>query len=82
MEVKLRVYASLREYLPELSLGQTKVITAPDGIAIGEMLDLLGIPRGEVRNCFVNGLQREQGFRLSDGDDVAIFPPVGGGSGV
>ncbi len=71
----------MRRYLPDLSVGETKIVTVPEGADIGEMLDLLGIPREEVKNVFVNGLQKELGFRLGDGDDLAIFPPVGGGSG-
>ncbi len=79
IEVKVRVYAMLRSYLPGVPLGQSVRVRLPSEATIGELLEELGIPRTETKNCFVNGIQREFGHRLKDGDELAAFPPVGGG---
>lgn len=79
INVKVRVYASLKDYLPGIGLGQSVEVTMPPGATIETLLDKLGIPRAEVKLCYVSGLYREQGYALQEGDEVALFPPVGGG---
>jgi molybdopterin synthase sulfur carrier subunit len=79
INVKVRAYASLREHLPGIALGESAEVMMPPEATIGILLDKLGIPRAEVKLCYVSGLYREQGYVLSEGDEVALFPPVGGG---
>ncbi|HEX2986693.1 MAG TPA: MoaD/ThiS family protein [Chloroflexota bacterium] len=79
IDVRVRVYATLRQYLPTLSVGQSAELSLPEGATVADTLDHLGIPRVEVRNSFVNGLQRELDWPLHDRDELALFPPIGGG---
>jgi len=44
------------------------------GLGIG-----LGVPHEEVRVVYVNNVCRDLSHRLVDGDQVGIFPAVGGG---
>jgi len=39
----------------------------------------LQIPTEETRIMFVNGIIQESDYRLKDGDEVGLFPPIGGG---
>lgn len=39
----------------------------------------LGLPEGVTGLVLVNGLHADLATPLSDGDEVALFPPVGGG---
>ena len=79
INVKVRAYASLREYLPGVAMGESAEVAVPLEATIETLLDKLGIPRAEVKLCYVSGLYREQGYALQEGDEVALFPPVGGG---
>lgn len=79
MRVAVRVYASLRQYLPAAPLGQAYVLELPAGATVGDALDSLGIPRGETKSCFVAHVRRELDFVLSPDDELAAFPPVAGG---
>ncbi len=79
IEVKVRVYASLRSYLPGVPLGQSVSVRLSSEATIGDTLEGLGIPKTETKNCFVNGIQREFDYPLRAGDELAVFPPVGGG---
>lgn len=79
IDVKVRVYATLRQYLPDLPMGESTVLSLPEGATVADVMDRLGIPGSEVRKCFVNGLQREQDYPLRGQDELAFFPPVGGG---
>jgi molybdopterin synthase sulfur carrier subunit len=80
INVKVRAYAGLGRYLSGLTAGVSMEITVPHGATIGALLDQVGIPRAETKLCFVGSLHREQDYVLSEGDEVALFPPVGGGS--
>ncbi len=79
INVKVRAYATLREYLPKVGLGESAEVGVPPEATIETLLDKLGIPRAEVKLCYVGGLYREQDYALQEGDEVALFPPVGGG---
>ncbi len=79
IRVGVRLYAGLRCYLPDLPLGGTASLPVSAGTTVGDVLDLLGIPREKAHSCFVNGLRREHGFTLSEGDEMAFFPPIAGG---
>ncbi len=81
IKVKVRLYATLRRYLPEMAIGQSADVRLPEGATVGALLDQLGIPRDEMRICYVGGLYSDLERQLRDGDDVALFPPVGGGEG-
>jgi len=77
--VNVRAYATLRKYLPDVSLGSAVTLELPNGATLGDLVRELGIPETEVKVAFVNGLQREDGCLLQDGDRVALFPPIAGG---
>jgi molybdopterin converting factor small subunit len=80
VHVKVRAYASLKEYLPGSAVGESVEAVLPRGVTVDALLDTLGIPREQVKLCYVNSLYREMDHVLVEGDEVAIFPPVGGGS--
>ena len=50
-------------------------------VALVELLDRLQVPPGEVALTVVNGrLVSLEDARISDGDRVELYPPMGGGS--
>lgn len=48
---------------------------------VASVVEELGLPRSWIRCCFVNGEPASLERRLSSGDRLVLFPPVGGGSG-
>ncbi len=81
MKVKVRLYATLRQYMPGIALGESVEIVLPDGTTVGGLIGHLGIPPNEVKVSMVGGLFKEPDYVLEEGDDVALFPPIGGGVG-
>ncbi len=79
MKVEVRVFATLRRYLPELGIGEPKVVDVPESTTAGELCRLLGIPLEEVKVIMRNSRQVEPDEVLADGDRVAFIPHVGGG---
>ena len=77
--VHVKLFATLRKYRPDLGLGEAFAVEVPDGATVADLVRLLGLPEDQVRIVFVNAVASEQDHVLSEGDQVSIFPPVGGG---
>ena len=77
--VHVKLFATLRRVRPNLALGQSFAVALPEGATVADLIGELGLPEEEVKLVFVNATYRERDHVLSDGDEVGIFPPVGGG---
>ena len=77
--VQVKLFATLRQHRPGTKLGEAFSVDLPEGGTVGDLIQRLGLPEGEVKLVFVNGHFRENDHILAAGDQVGIFPPVGGG---
>lgn len=77
--VEVKLFATLRRHFPELEVGEAMSVELPEDATVGQLLKELELPEEQVKVIFVNGTVRKEDYRLSDGDEVGIFPPVGGG---
>jgi len=57
----------------------TTDVDAADNATVSDLIDQLGLPTGQIKVVFVNGRARPPEWILQPGDEVGIFPPVGGG---
>ena len=79
MQVTVKLYATLGRY------GRGKQPRSPLEMKLSEeatlqdLFNQLKIPLEEIRITFVNGVIQEAGWKLKDGDEVGMFPPIGGG---
>ena len=79
MTIHLALFAYLSQYQPDRQGGcQARSIDVADGATVGALIARLGLPEGP-RVVFVNGRHAADDQPLSDGDRLAIFPPVAGG---
>jgi sulfur carrier protein ThiS len=79
MTIHLALFAYLSQYQPDGQGGcQARSIDVADGATVGALIARLGLPDGP-RVVFVNGRHAAADQALSDGDRLAIFPPVAGG---
>jgi molybdopterin synthase sulfur carrier subunit len=79
MRVRVKLYATLRRHREAAQTGAPFEAELPDGAALADLIAQLGLPREEVKVVFVNGRARAMNWPLSVGDQVGIFPPIGGG---
>lgn len=79
IKVNTKLYATLQRYNPEVAAGESFEMTLPESSSIGDLIEKLNIREREVKITYVNGRARSEMYRLQDGDEVGIFPPVGGG---
>jgi molybdopterin converting factor small subunit len=79
MQITLRVYATLCRYVPGIIAGVPVDLDLPEGATVADLIEKMDIPAREVKIAFVNGRTQRPDWRLKPGDEVGIFPPVGGG---
>ncbi len=74
MHVKVRLYASLRgAHLPEEEMDVSA------GTTVASIIEMLGLHPPSVTLVFINGRHGAFESQIHEGDEVALFPPVGGG---
>ncbi len=78
--VEVYVYAMLRRYQPGLRPGEAATLDLPEGATVTDLIAALGIPTGETKQTFVNGISRGPEWPIGEGDRVAVFPPIAGGA--
>lgn len=79
MEVTVRLHVSLLKFLPEACREKSVAVELSPGAKVLDIADQLNIPERYVKLIFVNGVRANKQTRLSAGDRVSLFPPVGGG---
>ena len=79
MRVQVKVFATLRRYVDRAVSGLSFQVDLPDGATVADLIEQLNLPPEEVKLAFVNARAREKDWHLAAGDQVGIFPPIGGG---
>ena len=77
--VHIRLFVTLRRHYPDLGIGEAMPVELPNGATIGQLIEHLHLPADEIKVIFVNSIVRGEEYALSDGDEIGVFPPVGGG---
>ncbi len=80
MVVEIKVFASLRHHIPasKMRLEDNKW-DIPEGTSVGEVLDILKIPKEEAKIVLINGRSAKMETILKEEDVLHIFPPMCGG---
>lgn len=79
MKVKVRLFANLREYVPQAKLGATLEVELNEGNRVSDLVNHFRLPPEQVKLVYVNGIYQEMDYQLHENDEVGIFPPIGGG---
>jgi len=83
MQIELKLYASLGQYLPETAVHNVALIDVADGVNPEKVLSDRGVPLDQCHLVLVNGIylapSERGGHVLEDGDALAVWPPVAGG---
>jgi len=79
MQVRVKLYASLSRYYGNAAAGVPFEIEVPESATMVDLVNRLKLPREEVKLFFVKGRARPIDWPLEPGDEVGIFPLIGGG---
>jgi sulfur-carrier protein len=74
MKVTVKLFASLRK-----GRFQAREVECREGITIKELMDELDVPEKEYFITFINNLHADHHRELREGDNLSVFPAVGGG---
>jgi molybdopterin converting factor small subunit len=75
-QVEVRLYAGLRAHVK----GATSVsVEIQPGQTIKEVLDKLSVPSDQTRIIFVNHRAADLDQQLVGGEQLGVFPAIGGG---
>ena len=88
VEITLKLYATLADYLPRALDGRERVrnelrLDVADGVTVQHVIDQMHLPARMVHLVLVNGLYLPPPARvtraLNAGDALAVWPPIAGG---
>jgi molybdopterin converting factor small subunit len=88
MKVYLKIFSVLAKKLSDafrvqypqgLKAGTVVELDLPSKSSITNLMDRLELGSNKKYLIFVNGKSQKQDYLLSDGDQIGIFPPIGGG---
>jgi len=79
MEIEVKLFATLRDYLPKGSGKFSCQLQVDPSTRIQDILSRLNIPQDIPKIILVNGIHGKKEQVLKEGDVLSIFPPVAGG---
>lgn len=83
MHIIVKLYATLGDYLPGSARDHAITLDIEPDTRLSEVIEQLHLPQRLVHLVLVNGIYVEPGARtetpLSEGDAVALWPPIAGG---
>ncbi len=83
MKIRIKLYASLGEYLPAGAVKNEADLEVADGTTPTQVILRLGVPEKMCHMVLINGVyiapEERSEQALEAGDHLAIWPPVAGG---
>ncbi len=75
--ITVKLFAGLESRTPERRASYT--FAPSDAATVGDVAERLGLEPGATGIVLVNGLHARADQALAAGDEVSLFPPLGGG---
>ena len=79
MRVQVKLFATLRRFAEHVKPGAPFEVELEETATLQALLDQLNIPVEEAKITFVNGIIQDVDYVIQTGDEIGIFPPIGGG---
>ncbi len=83
MQVTLKLFATLSDYLPPGAAKNAIPREVGDGVSVRDLLASTGVPMEKCHLILVNGVYcapaKAGEKQLAAGDTVSVWPPVAGG---
>jgi molybdopterin converting factor small subunit len=83
MNVTLKLYAMLSDYLPPDARNNRIQVELGEGAVVGALIDRYNLPPKLTHLVLINGVyvapEARSSTALREGDTVAMWPPIAGG---
>ena len=80
MTVSIKLFATLRKFLPENAVHKTATLELGDQATASDIIKQLDIPDGHIHLILIDGKHSAEDTPLTDGAVVSFFPPIAGGA--
>lgn len=80
MTVSIKLFATLRKYLPDNAVNKTATLELGDQATVSDIIEHLDIPDGHIHLILIDGKHSAEDTPLTDGAVVSFFPPIAGGA--
>jgi molybdopterin converting factor small subunit len=74
--VQVNLYATLRQYVGGAASAEVEI---EPGQTVEQVLNQLGVPPDQTRVVFVNNRSARLSHPLQGGEQIGVFPAIGGG---
>ncbi|HLE13809.1 MAG TPA: MoaD/ThiS family protein [Anaerolineales bacterium] len=79
MHIQVKLFANLSRFVEGGQSGKPFKVDLPEGATLEDLVEQLKLPAEETKVAFVNGRTQPLDWVLQPGDEVGIFPSIGGG---
>jgi len=79
IRVHVRLFATLRRFFPDYDPEKGIELKVKEGSTVQDLIQTLQLPEKEARVVLINGMSKKNTDMLTDGDQVSLFTPLGGG---
>jgi len=79
MNVTVKLFATLRDYLPERSDNGVCMLSLSEGETVKDVLRHLRVPEDIKLVLLLNSRHADYETELAEGDVLSVFPPIAGG---
>jgi molybdopterin synthase sulfur carrier subunit len=79
IRVNVRLFATLRRFFPDYNPEKGMDIKVEEGSTIENLIQSLQLPEKEAKVILINGKSKKTSDVITDGDQINIFTPIGGG---
>ncbi len=79
IRVNVRLFATLRRFFPDYDPEKGIEMKAEEGSTVQNLIHTLQLPEKEARVILINGRSKNLTDTITDGDQINIFTPLGGG---
>jgi molybdopterin synthase sulfur carrier subunit len=83
MNITLKLYASLGDYLPPEAFENSIEMNVPEGASVSDVLASHRVPLETCHLILINGFYHSPASapatKLAEGDALAVWPPIAGG---
>ena len=80
MHVTVKLFATLRKYLPSGADESGLAVQLPDGATVADLIERLRIPPDHAGIIVSDDEHLEKTTVLTEGQEVNVFPPLAGGT--
>ena len=79
MKIRVKLFATFQEYLPEGTGLDGIEIDVKEGITLKEIYEMFKLPENVQKITLVDGKHQKEDFAVNGSATVSIFPPIAGG---